>query len=59
MERLRARGARYLVLPAPTLWWLDHYEGLRGHLERHGKVVSQEEDVGVIFELNSPDGAQP
>ena len=33
LEALRARGADHLLLPATTLWWLDHYEGLRRHLE--------------------------
>ena len=35
LEALRARGADHLLLAATTLWWLDHYEGLRRHLDDH------------------------
>ncbi len=28
LEALRERGAEYLVLPATSYWWLDHYDGL-------------------------------
>ena len=34
-RRLRAAGAGYLVFPQVALWWLDHYAGLREHLDRH------------------------
>jgi GT2 family glycosyltransferase len=37
LEALREGGAEYLVLPATSFWWLDHYEELaaclRGHCE--------------------------
>ena len=26
---------RYLVIPQVALWWLDHYAGLREHLDKH------------------------
>jgi hypothetical protein len=32
LEALRESGAEYLVLPATSSWWLDHYEGLAAHL---------------------------
>ena len=50
LERLRERGADYLVLPATALWWLDHYGGFRDHLERFPRLVD-EEDIGMIFDL--------
>jgi GT2 family glycosyltransferase/glycosyltransferase involved in cell wall biosynthesis len=31
----RDAGARFLVFPKPALWWLDHYGGLRRHLDDH------------------------
>lgn len=32
LEELREDGAGYLVLPATSYWWLDHYESLARHL---------------------------
>ena len=34
------------------LWWLDHYEGLRDHLESTYQEVVHEDEAGVIFALN-------
>lgn len=40
LEELRARGARYLVIPADDAWWLDHYEGFGRHLvERYESLT--------------------
>jgi hypothetical protein len=33
LEKLRAKGAGYLLLPSTGFWWLEHYEGFRRHLE--------------------------
>src|SRR5262249_25023548 len=33
LEELRDRGAEFLLFPATALWWLDHYEEFRRHLE--------------------------
>ena len=50
LELLRARGAEYLVFPPTAGWWLDHYEGLRAHLEARYPVVSR--DAGsVVFDV--------
>lgn len=32
LETLRESGSEYLLLPATSSWWLDHYEGLAAHL---------------------------
>lgn len=32
LEALREGGAEYLLLPATSSWWLDHYGGLAAHL---------------------------
>jgi glycosyltransferase involved in cell wall biosynthesis len=53
LEELRERGADYLVLPATSLWWLDHYEGFRRHLERYRRS-SEDRDTAVIYELSEP-----
>jgi glycosyltransferase involved in cell wall biosynthesis len=33
LEAAIARGREYLLFPGTSLWWLDHYEGLRAHLD--------------------------
>src|SRR5262249_21969327 len=34
LERLRAKGAEYLVIPATAGWWLQYYVGFSEHLQR-------------------------
>jgi len=55
LEALRARGARYLVVPPTYRWWLDHYDGLREHLEANCRPVAVDERAGAVYELG--DGA--
>ncbi|HEX8770091.1 MAG TPA: hypothetical protein VF711_04910 [Acidimicrobiales bacterium] len=52
LEDLRRRGARYLVFPATALWWLEHYDGLRLHLEDNYRIVVSHEDACLIFNLD-------
>jgi hypothetical protein len=41
LEAVRARGAAFLLFPGTSLWWLEHYDGLRRHLdERYRCLVS-------------------
>jgi hypothetical protein len=54
LEALRARGADHLLLPATTLWWLDHYKGLRRHLEDRYVPLLEDEQC-VIYQLRAPD----
>jgi GT2 family glycosyltransferase len=51
LEELRAAGAEFLVLPQPSFWWLDHYEGFRSHLERRYSVVAHDEESCLVFAL--------
>jgi len=52
---LRTAGAAYLVFPQVALWWLDHYAGLRDHLDRHGRVVVRDDRTAVIYALDRPE----
>jgi hypothetical protein len=52
LERLRARGAGYLVLPATALWWLEHYPAFAAHLDRHAQLIASEGDACRIYRLN-------
>lgn len=54
LETQRAFGAGYLAFPCTGFWWLDHYEGLRQHLEEHYRIVAYQKDVCVVYELRTP-----
>jgi GT2 family glycosyltransferase len=51
LEAVRARGGEYLLLPATSLWWLDHYPELRRHLQRRYRCVVDEPDTCVVYSL--------
>jgi hypothetical protein len=57
LEALRARGADHLLLPATTLWWLEHYEGLRRHLEDRYTALLADEKC-AIFRLTADEPSQ-
>lgn len=52
LEELRSRGAGFLVLPASSGWWLEHYDGFAEHLRAHYSV--RELDVCSIYGLSGP-----
>jgi hypothetical protein len=58
LEEQRATGADYLVIPAPSTWWLSHYAEFRAHLERTGRLVLRD-DVGVVVALHTSISAAP
>jgi GT2 family glycosyltransferase len=49
LERLRAGGAAYLVLPETAYWWLDHYRDFADHLRTRYEAAGR--DACTIFEL--------
>lgn len=51
LEQVRRQGARWLVVPSPALWWLEHYETLRAHLDEHHRRAVVD-DAAVIYELS-------
>ncbi len=51
LERLRKRGATYLVFTRNTKWWLDQYQGLKSHLDSRYARVSETGEY-VIFDLS-------
>ena len=60
LEKLRKRGASYLVFTRYTGWWLDYYKDFQKYLDSRYPRVRQTEDY-VIFDLmGSPkDDGQP
>ena len=50
LEDLRRRGAQYLLVPATSAWWLDHYEGFARHLRERYRPLAEGEEC-VLFAL--------
>jgi len=56
LEELREKGVDHIAFPAPSMWWLDHYEELRQHLESNYREVSQDPDAGIVYALQRTNG---
>ena len=41
-------GARYLLIPSASLWWLDHYEGFARRLEQESRLLARDSDCALI-----------
>lgn len=50
LERLRTEGASFAVFCSPAFWWLDHYSGLRQHLESDSRRIFANERL-VVYDL--------
>jgi GT2 family glycosyltransferase len=50
LDELRARGARFLVFPRSSHWWLEHYTELAAHLAAEHHEIHSDEDC-VVFAL--------
>jgi hypothetical protein len=59
LEALRDKGAQYLVIPHTSLWWLEHYDELRTHLESNYRLVVQSFDTCLIYSLRKPARTAP
>jgi hypothetical protein len=51
LEEVRHRGAGFLLFPKDARWWLEHYPGLRSHLEKLYTAVTSSNDEFVLFDL--------
>lgn len=48
LEIQRDKGARFIVFPKPSLWWLDFYREFREHLEKRYAVVHRDADCVIV-----------
>ena len=47
------RGHQYLLFPGTSLWWLDHYDGFRNHLDaRYSRLWSDRQCV--LYDVRQP-----
>ncbi|MGN6202428.1 MAG: hypothetical protein ACTHNY_08490 [Solirubrobacterales bacterium] len=51
LEAARAEGTEFLCLPATALWWLEHYAGLAAWLGVHCRVVADQRDTCIVYDL--------
>jgi hypothetical protein len=52
LDRLRRRGAGWIVFLWPAFWWLDYYQGFRAHLESNFQCVLRNTRL-VAYSLRS------
>jgi glycosyltransferase involved in cell wall biosynthesis len=58
LEALREKGAEFLALPSPAMWWLDHYPEFAGYLESQYRLLVRDEEVCLIYALVEPGARQ-
>ncbi|HEY1381196.1 MAG TPA: hypothetical protein VGF55_30630 [Gemmataceae bacterium] len=46
-----AKGAGYLLVPAPFYWWLEHYAELRAFLETKCRIVACRPETCIVYDL--------
>jgi hypothetical protein len=51
LEATRAEGAEFLCLPKTAFWWLEHYAGLAAWLGVHCRVVAEDRNACIIYDL--------
>ena len=56
LKAIRSKGADFLLIPATSLWWFDHYREFDEYLEDRFRCVLWDEKVCVIFDLRQPLG---
>lgn len=56
LERLRGEGVSHLVVPSASFWWLEHYGGLRRHLDRrYQRRGDGDGDDCIVIDLRARD----
>jgi GT2 family glycosyltransferase len=48
LERLRALGAEFLVIPPTASWWLQHYGQFREHLQSRYRLLRDAESTAIV-----------
>jgi len=48
LERLRSKGAEFLVIPATSHWWLEHYAAFGEHLATHYRALGDAQSPAIV-----------
>ena len=59
LDTERGLGARYLVIPATSGWWLDHYKDFARHMRSISRPLVEDPATGWIFELTAREPTPP
>lgn len=51
LKAVREQGARFLLIPKPAFWWLEHYDDFKQHLESCCRLALKDEESCWIFDL--------
>jgi hypothetical protein len=51
LEEARRTGVEYFCIPATALWWLDHYQALAAWLGARCRVVAEDPETCVVYDL--------
>jgi hypothetical protein len=51
VEAVRASGTEFLCLPQTSFWWLEHYAALATWLRVHCRVVAEQPDTCIVYDL--------
>ena len=54
LKALQSDGVEFLVLPNPSLWWLEHFGEFRTYLDEHCQRAGFEENVCAVYDLRGP-----
>ena len=58
LEKLKDKGADFLLIPQTAFWWLDHYREFGAHLDAKAKLLVRHEDTCAIFALRETSGGR-
>lgn len=53
LEKLRSKGAEYLIFPSTAFWWLEHYADFKQHLDRRYQTIAGRQDACIIYSLTA------
>ena len=52
LERLRDRGAEFIVFASPCFWWLNYYNDFHSYLQRQYQHAFADKEL-IIFDLRT------
>ena len=51
LQSIRKDGAKYLLIPRPAFWWLEHYAEFKQHLQTRCRLAIEDPEACLVFEL--------
>lgn len=51
LEEARRAGVQYFCIPATAIWWLDHYQALAAWLGARCRIVAEDPETCVVYDL--------